>query len=424
MTITRMKAIQCNALIDGFADEPIEDGVLLTEDGEVTELGPADSVSIPDEAEVIDYTDGVVVPGLIDAHVHLLGVRNLGNFERISLDTPLATLRAAVDLRKQLASGFTTVRDCGSRTGLALRSAIEEGTILGPRVYTSGVRFSQTSGHGDQFYLPLQWAESDDAPGYADLVDGADECRKAVRRRLREGVDLIKILGTGGIFTERDSPHHVQFSAEEISVFTEEAHKYDVPVACHGQGTAGIKLALEHDVDTIEHAIYLDEEVIQLMTEQDTTIVSTLVLNERFTTKGEDHGIPQYVIDSLQEMRDDHFRSLRQAHNAGVPIALGTDSVGHDLNPHGESIREAELFVEEIGMSEIEAVRAATVHAGRTVRDEKLGGLAPGKYADFLVLNSNPLDDITALRDIEYVYKDGIAVSDGTEAPVSRGSLP
>ena len=407
-----MKIVDCGILIDGLSEEPIHEGRMLIRDGQIEEIGPEDSISAPSAAEMVDYSDRVVMPGMIDAHVHLLGAITSSEFDRIEITPSLGAARATSHLREQLKSGFTSIRDCGSRPGLALKQSVAEETIPGPRIYTAGVRFSQTAGHGDRFYLPHEWVDSRHAPGYSEFTDGVEECRKGVRKRLREGVDLIKIMTSGGMFSRRDSPHDAQFTPEEIQVFTEEAHRFGVPVACHAQGTEGIKLGVENGVDTIEHAIYLDDEAIEKIKENDVTIVSTLVLSERFLT-GEEVDLPDFTENALREAQGPHKQSLREAHEAGVQIALGTDTVGHEVNPYGESAREAELFVEELGMTPMEAIQSSTGNAGETVNDEKLGGLAPGKYADFLVLEKNPLEDISAIRDINSVFKDGEKVSDG-----------
>ncbi len=185
-----MQYVTCGRLVPGDG-APIDDAGLLIEDGRVVAAGPAEDVDAPAEAERIDHGDATVTPGLIDAHLHLQGGRSMDPFAWVRESSELGTARATADLRALLGAGFTAVRDVGSETGLALRTAVEDGTIPGPRVFTSGQSISQTGGHGDAHYLPYEWVENGD--GVATLADGPAECRKTARKRIREGVDCIKI---------------------------------------------------------------------------------------------------------------------------------------------------------------------------------------------------------------------------------------
>ena len=401
-----MQAIDCGTLVDGTGSDPISDARVLVEDGRIVEAGPAEAVSVPDDAEVVDHSGETVLPGLIDAHLHLKGTRSMEPFDWIRESSELATARATADARTLLESGFTTIRDVGSEAGIPVREAIDDGTIPGPRVFTSGGSFSQTAGHGDAHYLPYEWATSD-AAGGDGIVDGADECRKGARKRIREGADLIKIMTTGGVLSEKDAPSQSQFTDAEIRAFTEEAHRVGIPVASHAQGAPGIKSALRNGVDTIEHGFYIDQECLDLFEETGAVFVPTLSIMRRLIERGDEFGVPEYGLEKARNASEAHFDATRRAYEAGIPVALGTDFLGPEPMAHGENALEAELFVEEIGMSEHEAIVAGTKTAAETVPADDLGTIEAGNHADLVAFESSPLSDITNLHEPSAVYKGG-----------------
>lgn len=407
-----MQCFDCGTLIDGIADEPIDDARILVEDGTITAVGGQDELAVPEDADRVDHTDAVVIPGLIDAHLHLFGSRSVDPFTRVTEGhrDALRAARATADLEAIIEAGFTAVRDVGSSVAIGLRDAVEEGEIPGPRIYTSGPALSQTAGHGDAHYLPYKWVDDND--DLSSLADGPAECRKEARKRIREGVDLIKIMTTGGVMSEKDSPQQSQFTDAEIQAFTEEAHRVDIPVASHAQGAPGIKSALENGVDTIEHGFHLDDEALELMLETDATFVPTLSIMWRLTEYGEDYDVPEWGLRKANEAREHHFEAVDRAVEAGVPVAAGTDFLGPDLVPHGENALELELFVEECGFDEMAAIQSATSVAARTVADDQLGSIQPGKYADLVALGADPLENISAVREIETVYKGGQTVAE------------
>jgi len=404
------KVIECGTLIDGITDQPIDNGVIVFEDDTIVEAGARDKITIPSEAKVIDHSDSVVLPGLIDAHVHLHGVNSHDPQTRMMEDKTIGTARATNDLRKLIKAGFTTVRDAGSKTGLGLKEVVDEGTIPGPRIYTAGLRFSQTAGHADIHSLPYDWMTSGYAPIYSVLTDGVAECRKEARKQIRRGVDLLKIMTTGGLISEKDDPEDVHFTAEEIRVFTEEAHRHDIPVACHAQGAEGAKIAIENGVDTIEHGNHLDDEAIHMLVESNTILVTTLALLDKFAKHGDEYDVPEKAVQKSREAREIHIQSIKQAYEAGVSVAMGTDTTGTPLMEHGKNAYELELFVEEVGMSEMEAIQASTSVAAETIADDRIGSIQEGKYADFVILSDNPLADISVIHEVDRVYKDGVEV--------------
>ena len=395
--------VDCGTLVRATG-ESIADARIRIADGRVTDVGTQESVGA--SGERVDHSGETVIPGLIDAHLHLQGHRSMDPMDWVRDGTALGAARATADLRSLLEAGFTSVRDVGSTTGLGLREAVAEGSIPGPRVFTSGRAISQTGGHGDVHSVPREWVTGGEAT-ISTLADGADECRTEARKRVREGVDCLKIMTTGGVLSERDSPDQSQFTGAEVAAMTEEAHRVGIPVASHAQGTPGIVRALENGVDTVEHGFYLDGAALDLFLETEATFVPTLSIVHRIVTEGADHGVPEYGLEKAREAREAHVDSTRRAYEAGVPIATGTDFLGPDLAPHGTNALELELLVSEIGLSEAEAVAAATGVAARTVPADDVGHLDVGAHADFLAVEADPLSDISVLRAPDVVYRGG-----------------
>lgn len=397
-----MRHVDCGRLVDGTG-RVLEDARVAIDDGRIEAVGAREDV--PAEGERIDHADATVTPGLIDAHVHLQGVRSMDPLEWTLDADAYCAARATADLRALLEAGFTAVRDLGSTVGIGLRDAVADGEVPGPRIYTSGPAISQTGGHGDHHSLPYEWVTS--GAGISTLADGVTECRREARKRARANADCLKIMTTGGVLSAEDAPDQRQFVDEEIAAMVEEAHRVGMPVASHAQGVAGIEAALRNGVDTIEHAFYLDESTIELLLEHDATVVPTMAIMDRIVSRGEEAGVPQHGLRKAEVAYEAHTESIRRAYEAGVPIAAGTDFIGPDLVPHGENARELELYVERIGMSGQEAIEAATGVAARTLPDDDLGTIEPGNRADLVAFDGDPLDDIEVVREPAAVYRGG-----------------
>ena len=405
----RTVVFTCGTLIDGLDDQPISDARVVVRDGIIESVGGVGEIAVPEEAEEVDLSDEIVLPGLIDAHLHINGWRSLRPFDMLTLDVALGTARATKDLRTLLSAGFTSIRDCGGPTGLGLRQAVDEGEIPGPRIYTAWKSFSQTAGHADSHYLPYEWVENDPHAGHV-LTDGVDEARKEVRKHLREGVDLIKIMTSGGMLSEKDHPDHAHYTEAEIAAFTEEAHRWDVPVASHAEGTEGINQALRNGVDTIEHGIGIDDESIELFHETGAILVPTLQAIYRNAVAGPESDVPEWSQQKSAAAHEEHIASIRRAYEADVPIAHASDCGGTEDHPLGTYL-EFELLVDEVGMSEMEAIKSATSVAARALHDDSVGAVEPGRYADLVALEADPLEDISAISSVEEVYKGGERVT-------------
>jgi len=392
--------VDCGTLYTGTS--VVEDGRFTVSDGRIETVGTQESVA--SDGERLDLSAEIVAPGFIDAHLHLKGARSMDPMAWVTGTTSEDAARAVADAESLLDAGFTTVRDVGSDVAIGVRNAIDSGDVAGPRVFTSGRSISQTGGHGDLHMLPREWVT--DGAGISTLADGADECRRVARERHRDGADLLKIMTTGGVLSEKDDPNEPQFTDEEVTALVEEAHRVGMPVASHAQGSEGIKRALKNGVDTIEHGFHVDDETVDLMLETDATFVPTLAIMHRILAKGEEHGVPEHGLRKARAASEAHYESVRRAKAAGVDIAAGTDFIGPDLIPHGENALELELLVTEADFTPAEAIAAATVTAGRTVPDD-VGGLVAGNHADFITLGSDPETDIEAVYDVECVYKGG-----------------
>lgn len=369
----------------------------------------------PPDSQVIDCDGRWVMPGLIDCHMHFFGARSPDPI-RWSLDSPVrAALRASADAKRVLAAGFTTIRDAGSRVGVALQEAVDEGEVMGPHIYPAHLGISRTGGHGDVHSLPLEWVR--DQPFMALVVDGPEECRRAVRTIARSGAKWVKIWASGGVLSERDDPRHSHLTPEELRIIVAEAHAVGLTVGAHCEGLGATKDCIDAGVDSIEHGFYLDEEACQAMVAKDIPLVTTLAFLHR-TAENRGGEVPGYAIDKANEILADAVDSVRMAYEAGVALAMGTDTFAEPLTPFGLNAEELQ-YLTRAGVPNDDALRAATSVAARVVNASgRIGSLEAGHAADLIVLGSgSPADDVghaVGADKVSYVIKDGAVVA-GTE---------
>jgi imidazolonepropionase-like amidohydrolase len=365
----------------------------------------------PAGARRIDLRGRTVLPGLIDAHVHLCLDGGVSPAAQVTGETYAMTLlRAARNARRQLEAGVTTVRDLGARScleplgpgGVAynLRQAIADGICPGPRILTAGLAITITGGHS-------HWMGRE--------ADGADAVRKAVRTELREGADVVKFIATGGIATRTAADRFApQLSQEEIAAGVAEARNAGRRTAAHAEGREGILNALRAGVDSIEHGSYLTDEAIELMRARGAAYVPTLAVRERIFTDGRAAAVPEFIQAEVERAFESHRESVRRAHAAGVTVAMGTD-VGATIFPHGDSAHELTAYV-RVGLSPMEALLTATRNAADLLGvSDRLGTLEPGKLADLIVVDGDPLADIAVLTRpgaVRLVLLGGIAALD------------
>jgi imidazolonepropionase-like amidohydrolase len=393
-------AIEAERMIDGRGGPPVEPALVVVDGERITAAGSPAQIKVPEGARRIALGARTLLPGLIDAHVHLKGWRSSNPNDILITPHPLAALRAAADCRRLLHAGFTTVRDCGGCLGPNLRDAIAAREIPGPRILTAYRGLSQTGR-----VETVTWAA--DIRPLRQEVDGVDDCRRVVREQIGLGADLIKVSITGRVYAPQSDPAQTAYTLEEIRAVVDEAHRMGRLVAAHAQATQGIKNGILASVDSIEHGIYLDEEACELMRERNTALVPTLAYFHRIATLGESHGSPAYAVRKAKEVVDAHLKSFALAMRMGLRIGMGTDFEGSPLFPHGENGMELELMVQG-GMSAGDVIVAATAtNAAILGIEKKLGTIATGKIADLIAVPGNPLKEISRLRRVEFVMQGG-----------------
>jgi imidazolonepropionase-like amidohydrolase len=372
-------------LLDGPHEVHVEEGRISAV---LPSRGTGENVST-------DFEDATVLPGLVDAHVHLCfdASPDIGALARA--DTPsTAALRSAMNARRHLAAGISAVRDLGSPQGIVIDVARAVGTPLlpmAPTIVAAGQVLTITGGHG--YFMGRE-------------VDGPEVVRRGARAEIKRGARALKVIATGGVITEQGTPGATAMTPYELCAAVEEAHKVGLRVAAHAHGTEGIKNALRAGVDTIEHASYLDDEAIELFLEGDAWMVSTLIASERLMPHLDDPAMPAHVRDKIRDHTSQEAASLERAITAGVRIAAGTDA-GTGYNPHGGLPEQVALLADH-GMTPEQALTAATRDSANAMGlAETHGKIAVGRRADLLVVDGDPFADLAALRNVRVVYLGG-----------------
>lgn len=404
-----IRAVYADGLLDPASGDTTREAAVLIQDGHVTYVGRRANAQVPRDAEVIDATGLTVLPGLIDCHVHLTSLGEGLDWAR-ELTTPptLELMRAVRSARRTLEAGFTAVRDAaGSPAGI--RMAIDAGYFPGPRMFVTVSALSQTGGHTDSHFMcgadldiPLP-----DRPYM--VVDGVEAMRLRVREVIRAGADWIKLCTSGGVLSSGDQPHHAALTIEEIRAAVEEAATQGRKVMAHAQANAGIKNALKGGVATIEHGIWLDGDAIEMMLDGHNALIPTLVAPAWVIRHAEAGKMPAYAADKARAVIADHTASIKQAVEAGVKIAFGTDT---GVGPHGTNGEEF-LLMNKLGMAPIDCIRAATTVAAQTIGMKGVGTLTPGSWGDLIGVPGDPLADLTLLADpanVHLVVKGGDVV--------------
>ena len=389
-------AIRTALLIDGTGGRQ-ERATVLVEGSRISQVGSDSRTKIPKGATVIDGRDKVLLPGLIDCHVHYCfdGTPDpIATFER---DDPAVTaVKASAHARATLEAGITTVRDLGSRghISIAVSRAIRAGIIPGPRTLNAGLAICMTGGH--LWFMGRQ-------------ADGPDEIVKAVREQLRAGADVIKFIATGGLLTPGVAPAASQLTFEELRAGIEEATRAGRRVAAHAHGAEGMKTAIRAGVHSIEHGTLMDDEALELLLVHKTYLVPTLSAIQSGLEHGKKGGMPEHMIQKCALLADQLQENSGKAAKAGVRIAMGTDA-GTPFNAHGRNAQELRRMV-KLGLSPMQAIQAATSAAASLLGlDQEIGAIAAGKQADLLMIEGNPLDDIALLEQparVSYVIQGG-----------------
>ena len=399
--------IHAGRLIDGRNDDPQSEMSIVVEEGRITnvERGYVE----PNEGDtLVRLTEHTVMPGLMDMHTHLQSQHSKDSYtERFFMEQADYALRSTVYARVTLMAGFTTVRDLGDNgvNSIALRKAIDQGWVPGPRIFTSGKALATTGGHAD----PTNALRGDyrrDAGPLEGVINGADDARKAVRQRYKDGADLIKLTATGGVLSLAASGQNPQFTDEELQAVVATAKDYGMIVAVHAHGTEGIKRAVLAGVDSIEHGTFMTDEIIDLMKQKGTYWVPTNLAGEWVAEKAKEPGyFPEIVRPKAAAIGPVIRTTFAKAYAAGVKIAFGTDT---GVSPHGQNAREFELMVAG-GMPPMKAIQSATREAATLLKiEQRLGTIEAKKIADIVAVKGNPLDNIRAMHNVVFVMKEGV----------------
>lgn len=379
----------------------LEHATVLVEDDKIVSISDTAS-ELDKDTHKIPIGDATLFPGFIDCHVHLVMSGSPDPIGALANESAVVTtIKAVKNAQKTLEAGITTVRDLGGKDGidLELKKAIESGLITGPRVLAAGRLICMTGGHG--------WPIGREA-------DGPDDVRRAAREQIKAGADIVKFMATGGVLTAAVEPGSAQLTYEEMKAGIEEAHKAGKKTATHAMGSQGILDALHAGIDSIEHGIYLTDEIISFMKENSVFFVPTIAAMYHIGKMGIAAGIPAWAVEKNNIVAPYHKESVKKAHKASVAIAMGTDA-GTPFNFHGKNLMEIPLLVRH-GLSPMEALMAATSTASQVLGLENIiGTIEPGKIADLVLVKNNPLEDINILNEsdaIARVMKGGKFIED------------
>ncbi len=393
--------IKAGHLVDVLEGKVLDHQMVLVEGATIKAIGP--NLEAPADARVIDLSNSWVLPGLIDCHTHIT-FQMENYYEDLFRKSPIdEAVYSHVYARRTLEAGFTTCRNVGANefVDVALKKAIDAGKIPGPHLFVSGQLLSATGGHGDVngFSPYLHFSNAN------GIVDGVDEIRKKIRWNIKYGADLIKFTATAGVLSEEESVGAPQFSAEEMKAMVDEAAMWGRKVAAHAHGAEGIKRAVRAGVASIEHGSILDEEAIQLMKQHGTYLVPTVYVGFAVEEHAQEWKLPEKLVAKAKSINVQKLEWLRKAIGAGVKIAYGTDA---GVFPHGENGKDFRYLV-QAGMSPMRAIQAATTEAAMLIgQPDKIGCIAPGRFADVIAVNTDPLKDITALENIPFVMISGV----------------
>jgi imidazolonepropionase-like amidohydrolase len=402
--------IRAGHLFDSSSGHYLDNVTLVIANHRVQSIEPA-GFQPPAGAQVLDLSADYVLPGLIDCHTHLTS--RADSYEEILsfTQTPFdAAIAGVVNAKKTLEAGFTTVRDVGSPAFLAvdLRKNIDSGFIPGPRIVASGPGLSITGGHGDlNNYSPETTVSL--FPEHRDfrIADGPDQVRQTIREQVKYGVDVIKIMASGGVLSKGDQPGAPQYTLEELKVAADTAHQAGRKIAAHAHGTQSIKWAIEAGIDSIEHASLVDDEGIALAKAHGTYFVMDIYNDDYILQVGPKIGMTEEQLTKERGVGQLQRDNFRKAHAAGVKMAFGTDA---GVYPHGDNAKQFHYMV-LYGMTPAEAIQAATISAADLIgRSADVGSLAPGHFADLVAVSSDPLQRIEVLEHVDTVVKGGVLV--------------
>jgi len=399
--------IHAGQLIDGAGVSPLLNMTIIIEGNKIESVEKG-FLEPGVEDQYIDLGSYFLLPGLMDMHVHLASEYSKNSYlERVTLNPADYAIRATANAKKTLMAGFTTVRNVGDgdRVTISLRDAINEGIVEGPRIFSSGRTIATTGGHGDSTNSLRDSLSSDQGPREG-VVNGQKDAAKAVRYRYKEGADLIKITATGGVLSNAKNSQNPQFTDQELKIIVSTAKDYGFKVAAHAHGAEGIKRAVKAGVDSIEHGTLMDTEGMKLMREKGTYYVPTIIAGLWVAEKAKEPGFfPELVRPKALEIGPKIKTTFTKAYQSGVKIAFGTDT---GVSEHGKNADEF-IHMVDAGMPAMEAIQSATLEASKLLGLENtLGQVKSGYLADLVAVSEDPLINISILKEIDFVMKDGV----------------
>jgi len=401
-------AIRAGKLIDVVGGKVLADQTILVSGDRITAVGPSAATPVPAGARVIDLSRETVLPGLVDAHVHLTGDPHQHGYRSLGVSDIRAAMYGAYAARRTLEAGFTTVRNVGASGfgDVALRDAIDEGELPGPRMRVAGYAIGIQGGHCDNNLLPHDFHYTENG-----VADGPWAARAKVREMAKFGADTIKICASGGVLSKGDEAGAQQLTLEEMQAIVEEAHKLGRRVAAHAHGASSIRDAILAGVDSVEHASLIDDEGIRLAREKGTYLVMDIYNDDYILQEGAKAGMLPESLEKERKVGQLQRDNFRKAFKAGAKMAFGTDA---GVYPHGDNARQF-FYMVKYGMTGMQAIQAATINGADLLGwKDRVGSLAAGKYADIVAVAGDPLADPAELTRVNFVMKGGAVVRNTT----------
>lgn len=394
--------VTADRMVDVLSGRVVDAPLITIVDGRITAVTPRGTA--PANAELIALPGKTLLPGLIDMHVHLDSLAEIGGYNGLQYTDSFWSVAGVKNARDMLFAGFTTVRNVGSANynDVGLKQAIDEGYAVGPRIVPAAYALGATGGHCDETFLPPSFARKGVAVG-----DGAQELRQRVREQRKYGAEVIKVCATGGVFSRNTEPGQQQLSEAELAAIADEAHQWGLKVAAHAHGAAGIKAAIRAGIDTIEHASLVDDDGIRLAAQRGTWFSMDIFNTDYTQAEGAKNGVLPDNLRKDREIAQIQRDNFRKSHRAGVRMVFGSDA---GVMPHGTAAGQFRYMV-QYGMTPLQAIQAATRNAAQALgREKDVGAIAVGRHADMIAVSGDPLKDIRLLERVDVVIKAGVVV--------------
>ncbi|MDT0596130.1 metal-dependent hydrolase family protein [Glaciecola petra] len=393
--------VKADAMLDVNNGKLIKNPLLVIQDGKIAAIENHKKYVVADGDTLIDLSGHTIMPGLMDMHVHLTSDATQHGYRRLTSSLPRVTLTGVKHAEQTLMAGFTTVRNVGAPgfADVALKDAINDGDLVGPRMFVAGRSIGVTGGHCDNNFLPFEYKAKS-----GGVADGPWEVRAKVRENIKYGATVIKFCATGGVLSKGTKVGVQQYTFDEMSALIEEAHMRGLTVAAHAHGLEGINTAIRAGVDSVEHVSFVDDETIKLAKKMGTYFSMDIYVTEYILGEGEKAGILEESLNKERKVGSIQRENFRKAVKAGVNMVFGSDA---GVYPHGDNPKQFSRMV-QFGMTPLQAIQAATINSASLLKqNEVLGSLEEGKIADIIAVKGNPLDDISVLESVSFVMKEG-----------------